>query len=208
MNVDTDSGKMSLQEQLVSEGYWVACAAKSLDEGKFSVAVRLCKEHLPGQSDLISGHLVYGRALFQSGQAESAADQFHRVLALDPENLVALKYLGDVKYASGDELAAMANYRRILEIDPLCCGLKSSVRKPSSEKTRTITLNRPARSESKGRSSREIPFFTETMGDLYLSQGYNRLASRVFNHLMEQNENPRLAEKLARAQGKIKDKES
>ncbi len=54
---------------------------------------------------------------------------------------------------------------------------------------------------------RPIPLYTETMGDLYLKQGYPRLAAEVFRTLNEKNENPRLAEKFAQATESIKDKE-
>ncbi|MBU0982891.1 MAG: hypothetical protein KKA42_03410, partial [candidate division Zixibacteria bacterium] len=54
---------------------------------------------------------------------------------------------------------------------------------------------------------RSIPFFTETMGDLYLAQGHSRLAAEVFRHLIDQNDNPRLADKLMQAEGKTKERE-
>ncbi len=49
--------------------------------------------------------------------------------------------------------------------------------------------------------------YTETVGDLYLQQGFSRLAEEIFSHLQEKNSNPRLAEKLASVREKIKEKE-
>jgi len=171
-NPDTHTDT-SLIDRLTSGGFWAARAASRLAQGKFSEVVRICQENLGNSPDLVSGRLVYATALHLSGQAELAAEEFHHVLTLDPENLVALKFLGDIMFASGDGAAAMANYRRILEIDPLCRGLRSHVKKPRPTTTRTITLSRGSetRSEKQPQHLRDIPFFTETMGDLYLTQG-------------------------------------
>ena len=209
MTDQLEQEKRPLVDQLAAEGYWVALAAKYLEEGKYSGAVRLCKEHLSEKPDLISGRLIYATALYRAGQTESAAEQFHHVLSLDPDNLVALKYLGDIKFITGDELAAMANYRRILEIDPCCRGLKSEVSERPKATTRKITLTRGVESRPERISSRlrDIPFYTETMGDLYLAQGYSRLAVAVYRRLVERNQNPRLAEKLANLEEKIREKE-
>ncbi|MBU0984637.1 MAG: hypothetical protein KKA42_12245, partial [candidate division Zixibacteria bacterium] len=81
-----DTSPASLVEELAAAGYWPARAARQLAEGKFSNAVQICKEHLAAQPDLISGRLVYATALFRAGQRESASEQYHQVLARDPEN--------------------------------------------------------------------------------------------------------------------------
>jgi tetratricopeptide (TPR) repeat protein len=200
----------SVVERLAAGGYWVAQAAKAVSEGRYSLAVRLCKEYLPDNPDLVSGHVIYGVALHDAGQTESAAEQFHRVLALDPDNLPALKYLGDLKFAAGEEFAALGNYRRILEIDPYCRGLVCRLERRPGGATRTVTLKRHAPEGAPARTPaplRDIPFYTETIGDLYLAQGYSRMATTVYRRLMEQNNNPRLAEKLARAEEKSKERE-
>ncbi len=200
----------SLTEKLAAEGYWVARAAKCLEQGKYSEAVRFCKEHLDEEPDLTGGRLVYARALHLAGQIESAGEQFYRVLSRDPDNLVALKHLGDIRFSEGDEPSAMASYRRVLEIDPQCRGLKSNLETRPGATTRTITLKRSHETPpvTAGRGLRKIPFYTETMADLYMNQGYPRLAAEVFRRLLERNENPRLSEKLAAAEGKLHRKES
>ncbi len=150
-------------------------------------------------------------ALYGAGQTDSAAEQFYRVLSLDPDNLVALKHLGDIKFAGGDETAAMANYARILEIDPHCRGLKSNLRTAEIQTARTITLSHEAEWATRreaGRCSRwKIPFYTETIGELYLSQGHPRLAAEVFRTLNEENQSPRLAQRLAEAISRIREKD-
>ncbi|MBD3258628.1 tetratricopeptide repeat protein [candidate division GN15 bacterium] len=194
-----------LADRLAADGYWPAQAAVALQDGKFSHAVRLCKEGLAEQPRLVSGRLIYAAALLRAGQEESAAEELHRVLALDPDHVVALKLLGDIRFHAGDEPAALANYRRILEIDPFCRGLSQKIERPAEGTTRTIKLTRhaePSAKEAAG-SLRDIPFVTETIGDLYLSQGHHRLAREVFRRLLEKSDNPRLADKLALAENGV-----
>jgi tetratricopeptide (TPR) repeat protein len=143
---------------------------------------------------------------------ETATEQFYGVLSRDPDNIVALKYLGDINSASGDEPAAAAAYQRVLEIDPHCRGLKCDLQPQSdkTEKLHTISLKRGPETTGASRQgpAREIPFYTETIGDLYLAQGYARLAAQVFQRLVDKGDNPRLRDKLSEAETKIRDRES
>jgi len=208
--MDATSEKISDTTRTLSEkGYWPARAARFVAEKLYSRAVEVCLENLPDDSDLISGHLIYAVALYKAGQTESATERFYEVLARDPDNLVALKYLGDIKYATGEDFAALANYNRIFEIDPGCRGLKCEVSLKTRETTRSITITRGEEiSQSpQSRSLRHIPFYTETLADLYLAQGHARLAEEVYDYLSKKGDNPRLQNKLSQARNKIKEKE-
>ena len=211
MFTNSQSSLSEIVDTLAARGYWAALAAGHLTEGRYSRAVELCKEHLSDGPEIISGRLIYARALYHAGQTQSAAEQFYRVLSRDSNNLVALKYLGDIFHALGDQPAAMAHYQRVLDEDPdsraLCCRLTPK----QTETTHTVTLRRAGESPSgvlPKRTSREIPFYTETMGDLYMTQGYPRLAADVYRVLNSTGQNPRLTDKLADAEEKIKEKES
>ncbi len=195
--------------QLAEQGYWPSVALGHLNEGRFSKAVEICRERMPLEDEILSGRLIYALALYRAGQIELAVEQFYSVLAIEPENLTALKYLGDLKFEEGDEIAALASYQRIMEIDPLCEGLKADLKRSHTMKTRTIKLNRPAETTVKPqrKSNIDIPFFTETIGDLYMKQGYPRLASEVFDTLLAGSDNPRLMKKLDAAREKINEKE-
>jgi tetratricopeptide (TPR) repeat protein len=192
---------------LADRGYWPARAARFVAEGLYSRAVEICLEHLSENDDLISGHLIYAVALYKAGQTESAAERFYEVLARDPDNLVALKYLGDIKYAAGEEFAALADYNRVLEIDPGCRGLKCDLSLKKRETTRSITITRGEEIEDTSRSHplRSIPFYTETLADLYLAQGHARLAVEVYDYLIKKGDNPRLQNKLSQARNKVKE---
>jgi len=86
--------------------------------GDLDVAIEICRAHVPLQPTYISGYIVLGQALFESGQQDEARSTFETALSLDPENLIALRQLGDIARASGDIDAARGWYHKLLEVDP------------------------------------------------------------------------------------------
>jgi tetratricopeptide (TPR) repeat protein len=86
--------------------------------GDLDVAIEICRAHVPLQPTYISGYIVLGQALFERGQPEEARTTFETALSLDPENLIALRQLGDIARASGDLDAARGWYHKLLEVDP------------------------------------------------------------------------------------------
>ena len=195
--------------RLMENGFWPAQAAVFLDEKRFSRTVEICRERLEEDPDNVAGRLIYAKALFLAGQLDSAGEQFYHILTLDPDNMVALKHLADLKFGQKDEMVAMGMYQRILEIDPYCRAVCSELQKRPVEQMKTITLDRrPEQAPPPNEKHlRKIPFVTETIGDLYLSQGHHRLAAHVFRTLDQQSMNPRLQEKLKRAEKRIATKE-
>jgi tetratricopeptide (TPR) repeat protein len=195
--------------RLVRFGYWPAVADGLFAEGKYSKAVDLCQRMLDLEPNIISGRVVLGKALYHAGQFGEAREQFVRVLRTDAANLVALKYLGDILFREGEEAAALAYYRRILEIDPYCQGISCPVQPPEPDGTRQLTLKRPPESSGKKPRSalREPAFVTETVGDIYRDQGYLQLARDVYRRLLERSDNSRIAEKLHDTEEKLHKKD-
>jgi len=199
----------NLIDRMAEQGYWPAQAARLVSEERYALAVELCQERLAQQPRLISGRLIYALALYRMGRTEQAVEQFHRVLELDPDNQVAMKYLGDIKHAAGDETAALADYARILEVDPDCRGAPSDISPTTNQpRIQTITLRSetdpaPAAQDTPS-PTRRLPFYSETIGDLCMAQGHPRLAAEVYRAIYQHNRSPRLAEKLAQAEQKIR----
>jgi tetratricopeptide (TPR) repeat protein len=194
---------------LARQGYWPAWAARSYEEGKYADVVKICRDRLADDPHLLSGRILYAKALLHVNQMESALEQLYMILAIDPDNLVALKLLGDCACLNGDDLSAHSSYERVLEVDPDCQGLVCELNSLPVERTHTITLTRPEEPSviNEHIPLRSIPFYTETMGDLYLAQGYPRLAATVYKVLHDRSRHPRLLEKLSRAEEKVKAKE-
>lgn len=194
----------NLKTELSSKDYWPAVAMKYLDEEKYSRAVELCNLRLKEYPESLSGRIALALALFYSGQFDSAEMQFYDILKRDPENMIALKYIGDIKFRMGDEATAISLYERILQIDPLTNGLSSPVKRKQIEETKVLTLKK-GREEitTENTNLREIPFKTETVGDLLMSQGHTRLALEVYRELARSG-NPRLTDKFEKAKEALK----
>ncbi len=197
-----------MSQELSSKGFWPALAMEYLLERRFSRAIELCQPRLKESPDVISGRIILARALLHSGQYEAAQEQFYKVLQIDPENLVALKHLGDLKFRTGDEILAFSLYSRIQQIAPFTRGIESLISDQPVDETKILTLYRKGEQpESSKEELRRIPFKTETLGDLLLAQGHPRLAIEVFRELEEKTQNPRIKEKLDRSVELLKSRE-
>jgi tetratricopeptide (TPR) repeat protein len=98
--------------------YFAPLANEYRKFGDLEQAISICRAYLPQQPGHISGHIVFGQALFEGGQYEEARTVFETALTLDPENLIALRHLGDIARQGGDIATARQWYTRVLEADP------------------------------------------------------------------------------------------
>ena len=86
--------------------YFAPLANEYRKAGDADLAIELCRTYLPQQPGHMSGYIVYGQALHDAGQTEESAAVFKQALSLDPENIIALRHLGDLlaafsEHASG-----------------------------------------------------------------------------------------------------------
>jgi tetratricopeptide (TPR) repeat protein len=196
----------NLMDELSSKGYWPAIAAEYFERGRYSNAVGLCLERLKDSPGLISGRIILARAYYHAGQIEDAEEQFYLVLRDDPDNMNALKYLGDIRFSQGDEITAFAFYERVLDIDPHTDGLCADLKRKEKE-IRKLSIKRADQITGVTVRSRSLPILTETAGDLLLAQGHPRMALDVFLRLREMENSPRLIEKIESVQDSLKKRE-
>ena len=86
--------------------------------GDLERAIELCQAHLKDQPGNMNGHVVYGQALFEAGRYDESRVTFETALELDPENLIALRHLGDIARSHADTNGARHWYTRVLDADP------------------------------------------------------------------------------------------
>src|SRR5436189_353422 len=98
--------------------YFAPLANEYRKAGEIDQAIAICREYLPQQPGHMSGHIVYGQALYEARQFDESKTVFETALTLDPENLIALRHLGDIALIIGDADGARSWYRRVLEADP------------------------------------------------------------------------------------------
>jgi tetratricopeptide (TPR) repeat protein len=98
--------------------YFAPLANEFRKAGDLEQAIVICEEFLPQQAGHMSGHIVYGQALYESDRLPEARIVFETALGLDPENLIALRHLGDIARSEGELVDARRWYDRVLEADP------------------------------------------------------------------------------------------
>jgi tetratricopeptide (TPR) repeat protein len=98
--------------------YFAPLANEFRKQGDLTQAIALCRTHLPNQTGHISGHIVLAQALFEARAFPESRQVFEQALELDPENLIALRTLGDIARELGDTPVARRWYERVLEADP------------------------------------------------------------------------------------------
>jgi tetratricopeptide (TPR) repeat protein len=86
--------------------------------GEFGKAEGLLLHGLKNHSDYISGYNVLGRVYIDSERYADAHEQFSKVLELDPQNMIAMKALGDLAVRGGRHEDARSWFERILQVDP------------------------------------------------------------------------------------------
>jgi tetratricopeptide (TPR) repeat protein len=98
--------------------YFAPLANEYRKAGDLTQAISICRTYVPQQPGHMSGHIVFGQALFEAGELDEARGVFESALLLDPENLIALRHLGDIARARGEIGSARSWYRRVLDADP------------------------------------------------------------------------------------------
>ncbi len=98
--------------------YFAPLANEFRKAGDIEQAIVICEEFLPQQPAHMSGHIVYGQALYEAGRLPESRTVFETALGLDPENLIALRHLGDIARGQHDGPAARNWYVRVLDADP------------------------------------------------------------------------------------------
>ena len=98
--------------------FFASLANEYRKAGDLELAISLCQTHLAEQPSNMNGHVVYGQALFEAGRYDEAKVTFEAALTLDPENLIALRHLGDIACTNGANDQARMWYERVLDADP------------------------------------------------------------------------------------------
>jgi tetratricopeptide (TPR) repeat protein len=162
------------------------------EEGRFDDAIMLCLQELKNRPTYVSARVVLGRAYLERGDLQEAESEFHRVVELSPENLRARVHLGQICEAQGRLTDAIGHYQTALEFAPLNPEIRASLSRlqpltspaaPSMKTGGGSALPEPHVPCSSGKED-EGPFATETLADLYASQGLTDRAASIYERLL------------------------
>ncbi|MCH7876476.1 MAG: hypothetical protein IH965_14435, partial [Gemmatimonadetes bacterium] len=98
-------------------------------EGKLDDALQLLRTHLEERPKYVSGLIVLGRCLLDNLDDREARETFERVLAVDPEHIIALKSLADIAERGGQVADARKWLERLLEVDPMNNAAQQALRR-------------------------------------------------------------------------------
>ena len=98
--------------------YFAPLANEYRKAGDPEQAIAICRAHLAQQPGHMSGHVVCAQALFDAQRTDEARTVFEQALALDPDNVIVLRHLGDIARQRGETAEARHWYTRGLNSDP------------------------------------------------------------------------------------------
>lgn len=174
--------------------------------GRLDEAVDVCRTGTEKHPDYPSGHVVLGKCFFDLGRVEDAHASFRRVLALDANNLVALKYLGMIEAGRGGLDRAREHFGQILVLDPENREIRGMLEDLQAKERPVRGSDREVEDEKfegetisigdgDGGTSDELA--TTTLADIYAAQGYKDKAAKIYSEVLrKQPENEEIKKKL------------
>ncbi len=87
--------------------------------GQVGRALELVRAGLQKHPDYLSAHIVLGRCLLDQGNDAEATSTFDAVLALDAENIIALKSLAEIAERGGKPVEARQWLQKLLVVDSM-----------------------------------------------------------------------------------------
>lgn len=122
MSVDARADVVLPLEEIVARdpatALYLPLAEMLTMQGRLDEAVRLCEERRTRPGRGVGDHIVLGRAYLAQGRLSESRAEFQTALALDRENVVALKALGGILSHLGNHEEAAGYYRAVCRVDP------------------------------------------------------------------------------------------
>ncbi len=150
--------------------------------GDIDSAIELCEKGLERYPSYASAHVILGKCFYDKGAAERVRSEFLRGIGLDPENMVALKFLGDILVAEGDHESAAQYYQRLLTIDPTNEEVETALGElEEGFRIRQIDLA-DEKQITKIDGAGELA--TMTLAGIYAAQGYYNKALKIYQDII------------------------
>lgn len=167
-------------------------------QGSFEKAIQICQRGMDQHPNYASAHMVLGRTHKDKGDLPAAREAFERVIHLDPENVLAYRFLGELAEARHASSEALASYRSALILRPFDKTVRAAIERlqPQAEETLKPAPPEVAKAPPEPSPPETAPLATETLAGLYASQGlYDRAADMYARLVAETPDREDLAEK-------------
>src|SRR5256885_16333146 len=144
--------------------YFAPLANEYRKGGQPKRAIEICRAQLAQMPGHMSGQIVYGQALYEAGEFDEAREVSQRALTLDPENLIALRSLGDMSLQSGNTVEARSWYVRLLDADPKDTAVISLVSEIDAASDAVTPVPEEIPGVDTDAGDQQIPFITDAHG--------------------------------------------
>ncbi|MBN2071364.1 MAG: tetratricopeptide repeat protein [Candidatus Krumholzibacteriota bacterium] len=159
--------------------------------GLIDKSIEICEDGLKRFPDYASAHVILGKCFYDKGATERSRGEFKRVLEIDSENMVALKFLGDILLGEDKKVEAAGYYRTLLAIDPTNEEILKSLKDIEKDfEAKEIDLEDESRVK-KTEQPRELA--TMTLAGIYASQGYYAKALSMYEDICSRDDSNREA---------------
>jgi tetratricopeptide (TPR) repeat protein len=122
MTGDPRRDSATLLEEIVAKdpatALYLPLAERLREEGRVEEALRLCEERRDRPGAGVGDSVVLGRCYLAAGRLIEARGAFEQALALDRENVAALKALAGILAHQGEHPRAADLYRAVCRVDP------------------------------------------------------------------------------------------
>ena len=161
--------------------------------GEIDRAIEIIEKGLEKFPQYASAHVILGKCFYDKGATERSKGEFSRVLELDGENMVALKFMGDILLAEDKRQESAEYYRRILAIDPT----NETVARALKEMEASFVVKEIDLGNAKSvRDERPRELATMTLAGIYAAQGYYNKALRIYRDVLDREPGNREAKEM------------
>lgn len=161
--------------------------------GDTAKAIELLEQGIEKYPRYASARVILGKCYYDTGATERARAEFARVLEIDPENMVALKYLGDISLAEDRRRDAADFYRRLLAADPTNEEAARALREAEQS---AVVKEIDLADAGATRDERPRELATMTLAGIYASQGYYNKALGIYRDVLEREPSNREAREM------------
>ncbi len=184
--------------------------------GRLGEALEICSRGIAMHPDYASGHVIMGKCYYDMKEREKAEEAFRRVLSLDEDNLVALKFLGMISAERGDESAATNYFKHILALDPESAEIQRELQRlqekrapaeatESLEEEEILELAEMPDEDFEGKAielgagdETSDDLATMTLAEIYASQGYPDKARKIYREVLKKQPGNKVARQKLR----------
>jgi tetratricopeptide (TPR) repeat protein len=159
-------------------------------------AIAVCRKGLYHHPEFVSGRVALARAYVDKGETDRAVRELERVVDAAPDNRLAQGLLLTLYERKGDRDNLEKTVHRILSVD------SSDERARRCWETLSMQPGSEVKTDPEGKRPGEI--VTQTLADIYASQGYHEKAFEIYRKLcMQEPGNPAFHRRLAELKQRI-----